>query len=408
MKPIVGLMLGAMALQSCFDDPQSGRGSAGETTNGLWLEGKVERSAGLPAARAVVELLAPETTSVLSRDTADADGRYALALPRAGRYVVRAALDTAGIVQWVTVGNVGRNLSSMALAGPARLRGKLLDCPADPAKLRLYLPGLAREVPVGADSMWQVANVPAGWHLVQVLDAAGANLGELVASTWAPDPKGQAQPTNPPNLVPVSGRVSTILDDFEADEGQGRLVKLLDGAWWGRWNDTSANYDSARTWAGTPGLSTSVGAWRGRSLHASMRVGAAIEGHPELVRTAGLQLKIGGREDLDPASVWYSLERIDSVVFWAKGSGRIEFVLRSRDRLDPTRTGTLRAVVDLSSEWTRIALPSGGFSSPEGLAWSRSQAKELWWTTRQDAELWLDQIEFTGIRASDLLRQSRP
>ncbi|MBK8800757.1 MAG: carboxypeptidase regulatory-like domain-containing protein [Fibrobacteres bacterium] len=395
----------AAGLGGCGDGANAGRGSAGETTNGIWISGRIAREDGSSASRVQVELADPKSTLVYQRDTTDDSGAYALNVPAAGRYVVRGTVDSVAAVQWVSVGDAPRQqVAPLAIAGPATLVGKLVQCPGDPTKLRVRLPGLGRQASVGPDSVWRVAKIPAGWHLVQVVGSAGENLGEMVASTFAPDPSGIVVAAGKANLMPATARVSTLLDDFETDEGQGRLTKLLDGSWWGRWNDTSANFDSARTWAGTSGLSTANGAWKGKSLHATMRVGAAIASHTNLVRSAGLQLKIGGREDLDLQSIWFGLARVDSVVFMAKGSGTIEFRIRSRSRQNPSTTGSFRKSIVLTSDWTRHAIAASDFSADAGLEWKTSQAKDLHWVTTDPlAELWLDDIEITGLWPSDLL-----
>lgn len=394
-----------IALWGCGDGASAGKGSAGETTNGIWISGRISRPDGTPAARVQVELADPTSPLVFQRTTTDDSGAYSLEAPGSGRYVVRGSVDTLAAVQWVSVGESPRQqVAILKIDGPARLTGKLIECPGDLSKLKVRLPGLAREATVGTDSVWRVTGVDAGWHLVQVVGPSGENLGEMVASTYAPDPGGNIATTDKANLLAARARVATLLDDFDADEGQGRLTKLLDGAWWGRWNDTSMNFDSARTWAGTSGLSTTSGAWKGKSLHATMRVGAAIATHPTLVRSAGLQLKIGGREDLDPQSIWFPLSRVDSVVFMAKGSGTVEFRLRSRSRQNPSTTGSFRKTVVLTSDWTRHAIAASAFTADAGLEWKTSQAKDLHWVASAPlTELWLDDIEFTGIRPSDLL-----
>lgn len=404
LRNLLGLALVA-GLAACGDDANAGRGSAGETTNGIWISGRIARVDGTPAAHVQVELADPKSTQVFRRDTTDDSGAYTLNAPFAGRFVVRGSADTSAAVQWVSVGEAPRQqVAPLAIAGPATLAGKLLQCPGDPTSLRVRLPGLDRETAVGTDSVWRASKVPAGWHLVQVIGSTGEDLGEMVASTYAPDPSGAVVSAGTPNLMSASRRVSTLLDDFETDEGQGRLTKLLDGSWWGRWNDTSMVYDSARTWASTNGLSTTSGAWKGKSLHATMRVAGAIVGHPTLVRSAGLQLKIGGREDVDPQSIWFSLSRVDSVVFLAKGSGTLEFRLRSRSRQNPSVTGAFRKTITLTSGWTRYAIASLDFSADAGLVWADAQAKDLHWVSTDPlTELWLDDIEFTGIRPSDLL-----
>lgn len=389
----------------CADERLAGKGAASETTNGIVLEGRLLGPDGSGAARTMVELSAPESDSVFSRDVTDDSGSYSLRAPGPGRFVVRTVAESLGISRWLSVGATARQVvEPLKQSKLRRLSGRVVlhgtDLPA-PEFLVVRVPGTGRLARVRQNLTWVVDSIPEGWHLVRVVDSSGSVLGEAMASTYdqlSLDSTGGC-------LVAVSRRVSTLLDDFEADEGQGRLVRLLDGSWWGRWNDTGATYDNARTWAGTTGLATADSAWSGRSLLADMRVGSAISGHPELVRSAGLQLKIGGREDLDSQSVWFPLARFDSVVFMAKGNSTVALHLVARSRLDHSLKGNFRIEFQPTSEWRRFAFAPSQFQADSGLAWDASDIRELRWVVRQSARLRLDDIELVGVRPSQLLRR---
>lgn len=387
---LAGLLL---ELAGCGTDPMAGKGAASETTNGIILEGRVVGADGTPAARATVQLRSPASDSVLAATLSDDSGKYVLGIPRPGRYVVRNVTDTLAASQWVSVGTAPRQrIPPATVAKLSTLRGKVVGETGDLSGIRVRAPGLDLETSVGSDSSWSIAGVPAGWHLVQA-SRNGGILGEAVGSTYVP------------RDIPLNDRATTLLDDFEGDQGQGTLTQLLDGAWWGRWNDTSQNFDSARTWKGTSGLSTDSSAWSGKSLHASMRVGSAISGHGDLDRSAGVEIKVGGREDLDSQSVWFDLAPIDSVVFWAKGSGTISFELRCRAKANGTRFSFAKSIL-LQPGWTRIAIGPGQFSTDGTSPWQDSRIRELDWITHDSqAELWLDDIRFVGIRPSDLLKR---
>lgn len=406
MKRCSNLFLAALvAFLGCADERLAGKGAASETTNGIVLEGRLLGPDGSGAARAMVELSAPESDSVFSRDLTDDSGSYSLRAPGPGRFVVRTVSDSLGISRWLSVGATARQVvAPLKQSKLRRLSGRVVlqgaDLPA-PEFLVVRVPGTGRLARVRQNLTWVVDSVPEGWHLVRVVDSSGRVLGEAMASTYdqlSLDSTGGC-------LVDVSERAATLLDDFEADEGQGRLTRLLDGSWWGRWNDTSAQYDSARTWAGTTGLATADSAWSGRSLVADMRVGSPISGHPELVRSAGLQLKIGGREDLDSQSVWFDLARFDSVVFMAKGNSTVALHLVARSRHDRSLKGNFRIEFQPTSEWRRFAFAPDHFLADSGLAWDASDIRELRWVVRQSARLRLDDIELVGVRPSQLLRR---
>lgn len=400
-------LVALVAFSGCADERLAGKGAASETTNGIVLEGRLLGPDGAAAARAMVELSAPESDSVFSRDVTDDSGSYSLRAPGPGRFVVRTVSDSLGISRWLSVGATARQVvEPLKQSRLHRLGGTIVlrdsGLPA-PEFLVVRVPGTVGVARVRQNLTWVFDGVPEGWHLVRVVDSSGRVLGEAMASTY----EATDVTANPGSgsRVAISNRVSTLLDDFEADEGQGRLTRLLDGAWWGRWNDTSAIYDSARTWAGTTGLSTADSAWSGKSLVADMRVGSPITGHPELVRSAGLQLKIGGREDLDSQSVWFDLARFDSVVFMAKGNSTVALHLVARSRLDRSLKGNFRIEFQPTSEWRRFAFAPDRFLADSGLAWNASDIRELRWVVRQSARLRLDDIELVGVRPSQLLRR---
>jgi hypothetical protein len=406
MNRLWGIRLAALlAFVGCADERLAGKGAASETTNGIVLEGRLFGPDGSAAARVAVALSAPETDSVYSLDLTDDSGAYSLLAPRPGRFVVRTATESLGISSWLSVGSTGRQaVEPLKQAKLRRLSGRVVlhgNGLPSPAVLVVRVPGMRGVVRVRQNLTWVFDSVPEGWHLVRVVDSSGRVLGEAMASTYdqiSLDSTGGC-------VVSVSERTATVLDDFEADEGQGRLAKILDGAWWGRWNDTSALYDSARTWAGTTGLTTAESAWSGKSLNAQMLVGSAIPTHPELNRSAGLQLKIGGREDLDSQSVWYDLSRIDSIVFMAKGNSTMELHLVARSKTDISRKGNLRVEFQPTGQWQRFSFATGRFQADPDLAASAVQIRELRWIVRKSARFWLDDIELVGVHPSQLLRR---
>jgi len=378
----------ALLLAACASEDLAGRGVAGETTNGIRVRGTVQDSAGAALSGAQVRLVEPLTARSLDSGIADGNGSWELEAPAVGRYVVTARRDSVSVLQWVSLGAGSQTAAAMSVAKGKLLTGSVTGG-ISPAGLTISLPSLGLTGIVQSDSSWSMPGVPAGWHLVRVSEPSGV-LGEAMVSTWKPE------------AVRLSRLPRTLLDDFDGDEGQGRLTRLLDGAWWGRWNDTSANLDSARTWAGTPGLATDSSAFLGKSLRVTMKVGAPLVADPTRVRSAGLVLKVGGREDLDSASVWHPLGPVDSVVFQCKGTGTVEFQLKARDAATHA-IGLFRKSIVLDSAWTRVALVPADFQAPSGLSWSTAQLRELYWVAATDAELWLDEVELTGVRPTELL-----
>lgn len=384
----------AVLLGACGDDRVAGKGVASETTNGTVVSGVLLDASGAPAARVRLDLRDPAADTLVDFDTTETDGSWSMRAPQPGRFLVWSVSGAAGVSTWVSVGGqASRSVGPLAQAALRPLAGRIRGW-QDGGNLVVRLPGLGLEAEVLPDSSWVFPGVPQGPHLVRVVSPSRGVVGEAAVSTWTTD------------TLLLDPSPSVLLDAFEGTQGQSLLQPILDGAWWGRWNDTSMVPDSARTWLGTSGLSTDSGAWSGRSLRVPMSVGDTIPSRPDLQRSAGLQLKIGGDESADSGSVWHDLSILDSIVFQAKGAGSFALRLKVRQRSTPTRAGWLSAPFVLSAGWTRFVFRPSDFASSEGLAWSDAQVREILWVTRDSsADLWLDDIRLHGPHLTDLLRR---
>ena len=388
-----GLLASTLGL-GCADRV-AGKGVASETTNGIEVSGLHRDSASRPVAGRMVELRDPLVDRTVAATRTDSAGSWTILAPSPARYLLRTGGDSVGAMSWITVGRQERQAAPALVESRLRvLRGRIASSPVPPAGLEVRLVASGRTGIVGMDSAFALPGLPDGQHLATFHDAAtGATVGEAVFSTW----NTLAARLSPDRRL--------RLDDFEGNQGESRLQPVLDGAWWGRWNDTSRIADSARTWAGVSGLYLDSSARFGRSLRVPMLAGDAIPGRPDLVRSAGLVIKLGGLEALDSGSVWHSLARVDSLVFWAKGTGAIQVRVKSRSGTDRSLVGHFQADIVLTSSWTRYAFSPSQLTSPEGLDWRSSRAREIQWTTRDaTADLWLDDIELAGVDLSDFLR----
>lgn len=395
MNRLAALCLLLAALAAGCADRVAGKGVASETTNGIEISGVLRDTASRPVAGRLVELRDPLQDRTLAESRTDAHGSWKLLAPKPARYLLRAQGDSVGAISWITVGVRDRQTAPPLNDSRLRvLRGRIASGPTDMAGLVVRLPGSGRTGIVGSDSSFSISGVAEGWHLATLHDPrTDSTVGEATFSTW----------NTLAAHLPRDKRLR--LDDFDGNEGESRLQPVLDGAWWGRWNDTSRIADSSRTWAGLAGLYVDSTARLGRSLRVPMLVGDPLPGRPDLVRSAGLVIKLGGVEALDSASVWHSLARVDSIVFWAKGTGTIQLRVKSRSATTPHLSGHFQTEFVLSSSWVRFAFAPGDLPSPEGLDWKTSRARELQWTTRDSvADLWLDDIELPGVSISDFLK----
>lgn len=389
------LMLGIIFLVSCSDERGAGKGAASETTNGS-LAGNFVDAKGTGVARVRVELRDPLALegNPIDVDSTDELGQYMLEAEQGGRYLVVAQGSELGASFWVTLteADTVKEQGKNRMDSLGYMRGKLSGNLNDLTELRVYVAGLGLSGPVAEDSSFEIPHAPRGEFVVQV---RRENSDSVVAEEMC--------------VVDENCEISILLqkmvliDDFEGREGYSQLQTLLDGAWWGMWNDTGVTVEENKVWVNTEGRSTDSTAYNGRSLHAQLHVGAPFEDRPDIRRSAGVLIKIGGIEAVDSNLVYYPMRDVDSIVFWAKGKGTFTVGINARSG------STLNTFLDtlvLDSAWQRIALASDQFKESGGLVWSESEMRELVWKTSDTlADLWLDEIQIIGIGISDLLRR---
>lgn len=389
------LVLSLVLLASCSDKRGAGKGAASETTNGS-IAGIFVDAKGTGVARVRVELRDPLAldAEVIDFDSTDTRGQYLLEAEKGGRYLVVALSEDMGASFWVTLApsDTTQEQGKTRMDSLGYMRGKLSGNLNDLTELRVYVAGLGLSGPVAEDSSFEIPHAPRGEFVVQV---RRENSDSVVAEEMC------VVDENCEISIPLQKMV--LVDDFEGKEGYSQLQTLLDGAWWGMWNDTGATVEENKVWVNTEGRSTDSTAYNGRSLHAQLHVGIPFENRPEIHRSAGVLIKIGGIEAVDSNSVYYLMRDVDSIVFWAKGKGTFTVGINARSG---SALHTFEDTLVLDSAWQRIALARDQFKTSGGLDWSESEMRELVWKTSDSlADLWLDEIQIIGIGISDLLRR---
>jgi len=395
LKPLLGLSV-AVLLASCGASSElAGTGVASETTNGLVIRGQVCDAASNGVPRARVELRSVASDSLASHANSDTNGNYELAAVQSGRYLLSSRDAGLGASRWLSLGPLVRESGAepLLLRPQAPLRGKVSGSLPPLQGLMVHIQGTTRRTLVSTDSSWSIDSIAAGTYLAKLTDATGKLMAEQLAST------------NAESSLSYDTVASILIDDFEGLPTASRLHDLLDGAWWGMWNDTGATPATSRVWSGVNGnYNATAGAYSGHSLHAALKIGPSFAEAPGISRSAGLQVQLGGRDDLDPDGTWFPTAKVDSIVFMTKGSGTFRFEVKARMAGQSGTAGIFWTEFVLTPNWTRHAFSPRSLSAPAAMTWDTSRMHEFYWTTTDSSsEIWLDDIRLIGLHSSDLL-----
>jgi hypothetical protein len=176
---------------------------------------------------------------------------------------------------------------------------------------------------------------------------------------------------------------SVLVDDFE---GTNLKSPLPNTAWWYSSSSDSATVSSPQLVRAGPdqtggALQITYKALSAKSQYAL--VGLAIDPGPRSLRT------------------------LDSLVFWARGSGKLTLALEHL-----STSGTRKALVQrgIDSNWTRISIrpqdlePAAIGGEGGNVGWNavRDSVTNLSYFVSDGAALWLDDVRFYGIDRDDL------
>lgn len=400
--PIRALLAGALLLGGC-DLNLGGGGSSSETET--TLAGEIRNADDLPAVGARVSLMASDflgdsSGSGLMPAEAVTDGQGRFVFPRLqpGHYSLEArgvAADTALATRgrFEAAGNPARlNLAPMRLAACSTLTGTVSPLPGSPAA-EVFVFGTRLSAATGPAGDFTLENLPPGLQALRIVPADPA-LGALELAFRAGRPLGSLT-LGPSDVLRV------------ADFDQGLVETAFSavrpkGAWYAEDDGKDSNPDTYRpsnlktnfTAAYTD--SADSGAWRGKSLHVEF----LLQGTPA-ASYASVAFALGG------ARPGGDFSALDSVVFMAKGRGRIRFEFQTQAVIAKYKDWRhFDATLDLSSDWTRVALPiaqltlsAGSPALRDGLTWEAAgkQVVNVVFLADEPADFWLDDLEFHGM-----------
>ncbi|MBK8800819.1 MAG: hypothetical protein IPN71_01965 [Fibrobacteres bacterium] len=201
---------------------------------------------------------------------------------------------------------------------------------------------------------------------------------------WGAGAHGQPDSAAVWDSISESFRViltSTLVDDFE----DGNLLSML--------TDTSTWHSGAGEAAtATPARLAAAG--RGRQGNA-LTFTYSADANSGRYSTISLVLN---RRPL-------SLRSLDSIVLWARGSGRLSVAL---DRPSDTASPKAWARIPLDTAWNRLRIAPGDFDPPDNvggnIGWlrMRDSITHLTFLVEGGSQLWIDDVRLHGIVADDL------
>lgn len=221
---------------------------------------------------------------------------------------------------------------------------------------------------VGYDRQW-------GWRLVEAIDV---NALDVTANEWI-WPEGD----------------SVVLEDFSRADVANRFHIVHGLGWWFNYTDSTSSASPADI---ADGRVVGDSAWQGgASLHVRLQTSSQVASRFAL---CGFDLEGSPIIDTAAWNVRHDLSNLDSVTFWAKGSGVVQLKL-----LGGSAAGSLFAMapVTLTENWTRYAVRVSDFT---GTGWDElaTRVSAVNFLAQENVDLWLDQIVFHGVVDRDVFQ----
>lgn len=407
-RPLVRSLaiLGGIAVLSAACADSRGAGGTGSETTAL--SARVLSTDGRPVARALVRLidvdrwgrriLSDSAAAVDSVET-DSAGWFRFDDVEGGAYAVevqgsREALHLDELPS-LSPGE-SRSLGVLRLQAVGRVEGAIRCAAGRP--VRVLLAGTASGADVDSTGGFVLDAVPPGDYdlLVGIEDGSGVawqRAGRVRV------PEGASVAGSDFDVAPRQ----VLLDDFDDGDDRSSLARLQHAGGWFYHDDSAHGGDSRLEPVAAEadlGLAmTDSGAWSGSSLRARFHIGGAGTSQFALVG-----VEIAPRAVGSSAVGWVDLGGMDSLVFRAKGSGRvrIQFATRAMARLSGG-TVQFESAFALDGGWTRVSIPRSSIALPSGSSFAASwdtasrEVRSIHFLANQDVDLWLDELAISGV-----------
>lgn len=369
-------------LMGCGNDTitrQAG-GFGSETTNGVWVSGVA--GPGMPVAARMLDGDSRAVSAV-----ADSDGFWSMQLP-VGAWAVSGQINQSGFLQHLRVdsGDDSLTMDPVGVTPLVSFEGRFTGSNGDEFA---ELPDLGREVRVQSNGSFRFDRVPQG-ALVLRARRNGVVAGEYLAFTGKAD------------SFPTAHR-SLMLENFDDGDDFNSLAGYLNNTEWYSWPGLENGRKTI------PALETddrvakllkdTVGVWSGKSLHVQVIPNSAnsIE--------AAFMMALGSRGAGNQTEGRVDLSGSDSLVFMAKGTGKIRVDLWAYWSATDDRANLSSHDIGLSPNWVRVALAWKDLKLESSQKMIGDDFKKIRVNRIRfqvyEADLWLDDIQIPG--ASPLL-----
>lgn len=366
----VALVVSAFVLPGCDDGHASGPGS--ETTNGIMATVLFEN--GTPAVDAAVALrkvdfISGDTSGVILVPDAYVDSQGVLELNSLEKGDYRLTVSRGEIYSAeLTVSDSVLNLETIRLSKAGTVSGVLAEVGNLPKAAWIGVYGLDVLVRVDSAGRFSLNGLPPGelrlFALSESRDSVIADTGLSVfasqVSSWdwlpeiPPDSLENDTLVNDTALVDTSASDTSVVDTVFADTLVWSLYETF---------EDSASF-AAKAWYFSADTLASIShpvdfAWNG-VVKNSDRAGSVFEGH--YTAPEGSYVIFGTRLS-DSAEI--DLSALDSIVFYAKGSG---FLRLSLERWEASAEDNVKAwtsEIALSDAWTRYRVSPQDFLDAE-------------------------------------------
>jgi hypothetical protein len=406
---------GIAFLMGCGESRVAG-GTGSETTA---LGARIVHPDGSPVPDAEVRLIdldrwgrrvVADSGAAIDSVRTDSSGNFRFEGLEAGAYAIAVdnreeGLYRAGIS--VLSAGASQDLGNLSLRSLEEVSGTITSAGVRPAKV--VLSGIGLAAMVDAAGKFSLPKVPPGSYelLVAVADSSG--------QTW--QRAGKVDVRGDSNTAGLSFQVAPRrirIEDFDDADPFSSLGPLQGGDRWFYHDDSAygglSSLDPVAAESNLGVAMTDSTAWSGKSLLAKLRIGTA-----GTTQFALVGVEIAPRHGLPSKRGWVDLRSMDSLVFMAKGSGRVRIQFTTRRMAQETRgTVQFEAAFDLPKTWTRFAIPSATIALPansgvSGVSWSDAaqEVGTINFLAKQDADLWLDDLEITGVGLETFLGGTR-
>jgi len=372
-------------LLACDSRHASGPSSV-ETQNSI--AGIVQRSNGQAAAGAHVSVYRASQIGgrPLAEGTTNANGAYSLAVPDARMYSVQIQ-DSGLCARALQEGTTDSTYSQTSvLAKPLHawlILSPESDWPKDSTTVQLF----------GANQTWSWNSVqPLAWSVpasgIYALHlTSGAFQAEVVVNVRTEGDTIRIAPTKKP---------SVLLTNFDNNCTRSDLGFVLGSGW------------SFALEGGVPAERHLGGGEKYLCEKDSLRNQVL---HVHWVPSTDyfwMDVGFGLGDSTNPMN----LAKMDSVIFWAKGTGSLRLELITANiRMNQSNQYAEFPIFTLTANWfrysfpvTELKFPIGSHADSLGITWLTSASKTnlLQWSSPDSVEFWIDEIRFSGTLLSDL------